>query len=527
VAASRILWNGAERATTYVSAGELQATIAAGELAGVGTSAVAVRTPAPGGGTSAPLDFVVRAADAPAPAPTIAALSPARITAGWGGQFTLTITGDGFTAQSRILWNGAERETHHISATELRTTVYPSDVASPDSVEVAVETPAPGGGRAVAAFLVNAVPVARVELSSAAGAAWVWGRDRYPMDVVAKDQLGRVLTGRVARWTSGDEGIATVAPTGAMSGAAFGVSAGQATITATVDGVSASRTVRVLDEPGFDLVFDVGTGAGRRLAIWSPGTASAPRRLPLAITAYDPSPSPDGEWIAFTGIGADGNADIHIVRRDGSGLRRLTSDPGVDERAAWSPDGGSIAFASTRGGHSDVWVMDADGANPRRLTSASVMMPLPGSGMSAGGAAWSPDGARLVYVVGTNAETDLWIMDADGGAKRQLTSGPAVDIHPAWSPDGSTIAFRRTGAPTQQGTLMAVTAADGTPVWSVANVGNDHTPAFSPDGRWLTFSDADHGPASLRALPLQAMGAARVVVDAALGGAANAEWMRR
>ena len=87
-----------------------------------------------------------------------------------------------------------------------------------------------------------------------------------------------------------------------------------------------------------------------------------------------------------------------------------------------------IAFVSDRDGHSkEIYVMDDDGGNPRRLTNSPE---------DEWGPSWSPDGKRIVYSSGDGdwEKVDIYVMDADGGNPRKLTKNPGVDDDPAWSP---------------------------------------------------------------------------------------------
>jgi TolB protein len=86
----------------------------------------------------------------------------------------------------------------------------------------------------------------------------------------------------------------------------------------------------------------------------------------------DPRWSPDGKKISFVS-GRDGNFEIYVMNPDGSDQTDLTRSPYADGGAAWSPDARSIVFASQRGSdHEDIFLMDADGRNPRRLTENAL-----------------------------------------------------------------------------------------------------------------------------------------------------------
>lgn len=463
--------------------------------------------------------------------PVVTTLTPHEISAGYPGVFTLRVTGEGFKATSRISFAGAVHDTRYVSGTELQTTITPDEVITPGLIEVAVETPGADGGRVTGTFTVHARPTATLDIETVSGGFWTWVRDRHTMRAVPRNADGDVLGDRIVTWSSSNANVANALPASVHDVGVWGVAPGTATITASIDGKTATRQIAVYAAPAYDLVMDLLYGTIHRLAIWTPGTGSIPAPLYMAIAnldAVDPSPSPDGGQIVFTGTRAGETVpDLYVVNRDGSGLHVVAPNAGVDYTPAWSPDGSRIAFTSTRDGYADVWTMKPDGTDLRKLTN--------GNPANAGGTspAWSPDGARIAYVSTSGASSDIWVMNADGSNKRQLTSTAEQDVDPVWSPDGNAITFRRTGGPSRRLMLFSVSPVDGSPVYSFTDYGDGAMPAYSPDGRYLTFTRPGTAAtgASLVALPLLDMVGPRTIVGPT-GGAYGVEpssvvWMRR
>jgi hypothetical protein len=194
---STVLWKGASRPTTFVSATKLTATIPASDIASTGTAAVTVANPAPGGGTSSPaLTFSINN-----PVPNATSLSPASATAG-GGKFTLTVNGGSFVSGASVLWNGAGLTTTFVSSAKLTATVPAADTANPGTAAVTVSNPAPGGGGSgsLTFTIGNPVPTAnRISPTNqtAGGAAFtltVFGTKFEPNSVVLWNGSSRSTT---------------------------------------------------------------------------------------------------------------------------------------------------------------------------------------------------------------------------------------------------------------------------------------------------------------------------------------------
>jgi hypothetical protein len=139
VSGSVVRWNGAERATTYVSSEQITASISAADIAVEGTVSLTVINPAPGGGISNPTTYWV---NTPA---IITSISPSSRKAGRAG-FTITLKGSGFTVNSVLRWNGMDRKTTVVSSTKLTAAISASDIAVAGTPKIEVFTPAPGEG---------------------------------------------------------------------------------------------------------------------------------------------------------------------------------------------------------------------------------------------------------------------------------------------------------------------------------------------------------------------------------------------
>jgi TolB protein len=154
----------------------------------------------------------------------------------------------------------------------------------------------------------------------------------------------------------------------------------------------------------------------------------------LHINGYDPSVSPDGTKIAFCSLRDDQYSQIYVANSDGTGERRITKITTGDSCGpVWSHDGKKIAFYSFAQPHPSrnpaVWVMESDGSNMKRLTE---------HGMEA---TWSPDDKQIAFASNRDGKFQIYVMNSDGSNPRRLTSNKAEDSSPAWAPDGAAIVF--------------------------------------------------------------------------------------
>jgi len=232
---------------------------------------------------------------------------------------------------------------------------------------------------------------------------------------------------------------------------------------------------------------------GERTRIYgllAPYDSTPPEPSPgLPITSDEggaPSWSPDGLWLAY-----ERGGEVYRARPDGTGPENLTGDPAPDGEPAYAPNGAHIAFVSSRedGETPRVWVMRADGAEPRPLGAEP-----PGAQHAP---AWSPDGRRLALSVGEGARAAVWVVGVDGSDAARVAEGG----EPAWSPDG--------------GTLYCVRADSifaGSPDAGGADrfVAEGRAPSVSPDGRWLALVRGNRPSAALYLLDLRTSTESRI-----------------
>jgi len=152
-------------------------------------------------------------------------------------------------------------------------------------------------------------------------------------------------------------------------------------------------------------------------------------------TLSSPSWAPDGRTLVFIS-GEDGDPDVWTINRDGSGLRKVTSNTYQETTPSFSPDGTRIIFASEMDspGFPEIYEFDLTTNRATRLTD---------EGGSNYAPAYSPDGSQIVFVSTQGGDGDLYVMDADGQRKFLVTldDAGAEDRAPVFTPDGAYIAF--------------------------------------------------------------------------------------
>jgi Tol biopolymer transport system component len=195
--------------------------------------------------------------------------------------------------------------------------------------------------------------------------------------------------------------------------------------------------------------------------------------------------------------------DLYAVRLDGQEMQRLTITPGYDAEATVSPDGRTIVWTSVKDGDLDIYAMNLDGTRVRRLTHEIGYD---------GGAFFSPDSTRIVYRAHHPTEPEavaryqellkqrlvepgqleIFVMNADGSGKRQLTSNGASNFAPYFHPDGKRIIFSSNvetrGNGGRPSFHLYLIGDDGTGLERLTFEGHFNSfPMFSPDGTRLVW----------------------------------------
>jgi Tol biopolymer transport system component len=297
------------------------------------------------------------------------------------------------------------------------------------------------------------------------------------LSAVVRSHSGAILSNAPVSWISGDPTLATVNASGLVTAvargsvqirAAFGNDTGRAQI--SVEELTLrNRIVFATTENGsFDLGVVRPDGSDRRILT---ATNNGSRVF------LDPDVSPDGRHIAYRDV----DNHVHVINADGTGNRRLVSGPDFENLPDWSPDGTQIAFSgvvSPSNGSSRIFVVNVDGTGLRQLSPDD-----PSNYGGDGWPSWAPDGTRLTFT--RNGE--LFVINADGTGMTHIPTPHGAQA-PAWSPDGSWIAYQSLSF-IDLASELYITTPDGSNSIQLTNTADfEASPSWSPDSRRIVFA---------------------------------------
>jgi TolB protein len=217
-----------------------------------------------------------------------------------------------------------------------------------------------------------------------------------------------------------------------------------------------------------------------------------PGKTPRQLTSdpdleYNPVFSPDGRWVVFCSE-RRGNPDLYALdlRNPGS-PKLLTNSDALEDAPSFSPDGKRLAFVSTRGGNADIFVMPFRPDGPDASSEAVNLTKHKGGDFHP---AFSPDGKQIAFSSDRNGyrESEIYVMQADGSNVRRLTRSPGWDGSPAWSRNGKWIYFY---SQRKSGPGIYRMKPDGSGQKRIF-AGPALSPAVAPDGR-VAFAAKENG----------------------------------
>lgn len=214
---------------------------------------------------------------------------------------------------------------------------------------------------------------------------------------------------------------------------------------------------------------------GGKLELWQVAPQGGSKPVKLAASGDDPQDlaiSRQGYRLAYAREFGDVNIwRVGLTGGDAEKTDNVISSTRSEVQPSYSPDGRQIAFESDRSGDENIWIANADGANPRQVTFYKNAW--------AGSPRWSPDGQKIAYDCNVAGNWDIYVISSQGGRPVQLTSTPVSEYRPSWSHDGNWIYF------SSMNQIRKIPAGGGKDLQVAQNAGG--TALESPDGKTLYF----------------------------------------
>jgi Tol biopolymer transport system component/uncharacterized protein YjdB len=246
--------------------------------------------------------------------------------------------------------------------------------------------------------------------------------EQRPIQASFTDETGApVSAASGVTWTSSDPSVVEVSDEGVLSAKGFGTAQ---VFVSTPWGSADSATVYVQG----DVLVTYTTGDSTDLYSFDRDEPSQLHRVTSEPgSEVDAQFSPDGTRIVYATDQA-GNLDIVVAKADGSDPTRLVSTVYEEHSPCWTPDGTQIVYESDFGSTPQIWIMNADGSDQRQLTHDEWWSREP---------VVSPNGSTIAYLVTRDKKTDVYLMDLDGTNQRNFTTSEANEDLPAWVGDSS------------------------------------------------------------------------------------------
>jgi Tol biopolymer transport system component len=303
----------------------------------------------------------------------------------------------------------------------------------------------------------------------------LWVGDIIDLRVQAITANGVSINVHQADWAIDNEEIASISQNGQFHAKENGT----VTVSATLESFTGYLELEIFT---YDLIFDSNRDGTNRVFRIPLNSGEEPELLfDPGIAVTEAVISPDERYVAYTSPGENSNTDIYLYELDTKTNRRLTSEPAIEDMPAWSPDSRNIAYRSFQDqGTGNIFLIKLDHEQTTNLTADTTS-----SQAEKRAPSWSPDGSRIVYSGEAGGSMNLWIMNADGSSRQQITGSDNYTTDPAWSPGGDKIAFRRNY---QGGSDIFILNLTDLTETRIEHNGYQQSPSWSPDGRWIAFS---------------------------------------
>jgi hypothetical protein len=182
-----------------------------------------------------------------------------------------------------------------------------------------------------------------------------------------------------------------------------------------------------------------------------------------------------GNKIAFSS-NRDGYYEIYMMNADGSDQKRITTNEWNDFMGNWSPDGTRLVMSSDVEGNREIFTINVDGTDLKRLTTNTTNDYSP---------MWSPDGSKIVFISERDRARDIYVMNADGSNQQRLTSTAEDKSDPSWMPDGSKILYSWVNNNNADIYIMNTDGSNPTRLTTTAT--QEISPVLSPDGSQIAY----------------------------------------